>query len=309
MRYQQLYPSSSLSPYTSALTITELRFRLDREVGRAFSGMISDVSISLSTTTASVLDLSDLDANLGQDLVMVFPRGSLMLSATGGSTGGGPTGPDPGDSPSSPSGPSDGSGGETGGINPPPGPSTGGDDGSSPSPGGDTTPPGGTPSSGSGTDSPEPGPGTDPMVGPGGEPSGDPGPDPTPGDQPGTGGSPTDGGSSPLGPAHGFEIAVILAEAFTYDPAVSHLLMEVRNYSGELLFAGPNAFDAHAHLPSAWVAGSASGNVASGSRDGGLVTQLVTSPLVGPTASVPEPSWSLSLCVMVLIGITRRRRS
>ena len=84
MRYQQVYGSSVFAGLAAGgESITEIRFRLDSTFGYAFATTIDEVAISLSTTSAGpdALSTSNLDSNLGGDVLTVLPRGALSLAS------------------------------------------------------------------------------------------------------------------------------------------------------------------------------------------------------------------------------------
>lgn len=79
MRYQQVYASSQFS---GPVTIDEIDFRNGIFVDEAFTSTISNIQISLSTTSTSVDGLSSTFAsNTGADNTLVY-SGSLTLSST-----------------------------------------------------------------------------------------------------------------------------------------------------------------------------------------------------------------------------------
>jgi hypothetical protein len=80
-RYQQVYGASDFG--SSPLLITGMDFTPATTSSSAFSSTISDISIFLSTTAASVDGLStNYNSNLGPDNTKVF-GGSLTLSSAG----------------------------------------------------------------------------------------------------------------------------------------------------------------------------------------------------------------------------------
>jgi hypothetical protein len=88
MRYQQIFGASGFSalPPGGGL-ITKIAFRTDGVYGATFSTTTPDVRISLSTSLAVVDGLNqDLLANIGADNTVVWPRGPLALSGSGGSS-------------------------------------------------------------------------------------------------------------------------------------------------------------------------------------------------------------------------------
>lgn len=79
-RYQQVFDSSQFG--SDPIFISEVAFRPDAEFGAAFSVTLSNVLISLSTTSASPDSLSTTFANnVGGDDMEVF-TGSLSLSSS-----------------------------------------------------------------------------------------------------------------------------------------------------------------------------------------------------------------------------------
>ncbi|HEX5217770.1 MAG TPA: PEP-CTERM sorting domain-containing protein [Vicinamibacterales bacterium] len=87
LRYQQVYDSGA---FAGQVVITGMSFRPDdTEFGGAFSTVLSDVQINMSTTTKAVDGLSNtFSENVGADDTIVFARGSLPLSSA--FTGAGP---------------------------------------------------------------------------------------------------------------------------------------------------------------------------------------------------------------------------
>jgi hypothetical protein len=80
LRYQQVYGASG---FAGTVVITGMSFRPDdSEFGGAFSTILSDVQINMSTTTKAVDGLSDTFAeNVGADDTIVYARGALALSS------------------------------------------------------------------------------------------------------------------------------------------------------------------------------------------------------------------------------------
>ena len=79
MRYQQVYDASG---FAGAVLITGMSFRPDIEVGGAFSTILTDVQINLSTTTRAVDALSNtFSENVGVDDKIVYNRGELALAS------------------------------------------------------------------------------------------------------------------------------------------------------------------------------------------------------------------------------------
>jgi hypothetical protein len=74
-RYQQLFDASQFATIGSGL-ITQIIFRPDADTGAAFSSMLSDIQINLSTSTAAddALSLTFAD-NVGTDDTIVFAPG------------------------------------------------------------------------------------------------------------------------------------------------------------------------------------------------------------------------------------------
>jgi hypothetical protein len=88
MRYQQVYGADAFG--ASPLTIYGLAFRPDGTFGGAFSTTLGNVSISLSTTTATPTTLStNFAANEGADLTLLH-SGALDLSSAFTGPDGGP---------------------------------------------------------------------------------------------------------------------------------------------------------------------------------------------------------------------------
>ena len=87
LRYQQIYGSSA---FAGQVLITGMSFRPDdSEFGGAFSTILSDVQINMSTTTKAVDGLSNtFSENVGADDKVVYARGPLALSSA--FTGAGP---------------------------------------------------------------------------------------------------------------------------------------------------------------------------------------------------------------------------
>jgi hypothetical protein len=80
-RSQQVYAASQFNAITGAIAITELRFRPDYRYGKAFSAVVSNLHISLSTTLAAPETLSaTFSNNLGVDAQAVF-SGALSVSS------------------------------------------------------------------------------------------------------------------------------------------------------------------------------------------------------------------------------------
>ncbi len=82
LRYQQVYDSSAFG--SIPLEIVALSFRVDDLGGGAFSSVIPDIQINLSTTPLAVDGLgSSFALNVGPDQTIVFNRGRLALSSAG----------------------------------------------------------------------------------------------------------------------------------------------------------------------------------------------------------------------------------
>jgi hypothetical protein len=85
MRYQQGYAASHFSSLAGPAWITQIAFRPDFQNGQAFSSVLSDIQINLSTMPSSVnpesLSATFAD-NAGADDTIVYPRGSLALSSS-----------------------------------------------------------------------------------------------------------------------------------------------------------------------------------------------------------------------------------
>jgi hypothetical protein len=84
-RYQQVYAASQFAGLTSGGgLITKVSFRVNGTL-TSFSGTLPDIQLNLSTTSRAVDGLSMTFAeNLGSDDTIVFDRGPLTLSGTGG---------------------------------------------------------------------------------------------------------------------------------------------------------------------------------------------------------------------------------
>ena len=82
-RYQQVFLASEIVFASRQEFITQILFRPDAIFGNAFSSIIPDIQINLSTTSAAPDHLSTTFANnVGNDDTVVFNRGSLSLSST-----------------------------------------------------------------------------------------------------------------------------------------------------------------------------------------------------------------------------------
>ena len=82
MRYQQVFAGSQFSSFAGPQEINEVDFRNGNFVHEAFTTTISDVQISLSTTSKAVDGLSATFAdNVGGDSTVVY-SGALTLSST-----------------------------------------------------------------------------------------------------------------------------------------------------------------------------------------------------------------------------------
>lgn len=81
LRYQQVFDSGQFSALSGPGLITRIAFRPDSQFGNAFSTVIADVRIDLSTTGASPDGMSATFANnVGADNTTVF-SGALSLSS------------------------------------------------------------------------------------------------------------------------------------------------------------------------------------------------------------------------------------
>jgi hypothetical protein len=81
MRYQQVYAADQFQGLTGL--VTQIAYRVDEEVGGAFTSNPIDTEIRLSTTTAGPNNLSETFAdNIGPDETLVFD-GPLTLSSDG----------------------------------------------------------------------------------------------------------------------------------------------------------------------------------------------------------------------------------
>jgi len=90
-RYQQAYEASDFASVSGPVLITQIAFRPDAFIGRAFSMTLPDIQINLSTITLGADGLSLVFANnLGLDDTIVFARGPLSLSSTFTGPAGGP---------------------------------------------------------------------------------------------------------------------------------------------------------------------------------------------------------------------------
>ena len=89
-RYQQVFLAKEVLSAFRQEFITQILFRPDAIFGNAFSSIIPDIQINLSTTNAAPDRLSTTFANnVGNDDTVVFNRGPLSLSSidTGGVVG------------------------------------------------------------------------------------------------------------------------------------------------------------------------------------------------------------------------------
>jgi hypothetical protein len=87
LRYQQVYAASQ---FANGGLITQIAFRPDATLGDAFSEMIANIHIDLSTTSATPDALSStLDNNVGADDQVVY-AGSLGISTSFTGPAGGP---------------------------------------------------------------------------------------------------------------------------------------------------------------------------------------------------------------------------
>ena len=81
-RYQQVFLAKKLVSASRQEFITHILFRPDAIFGNAFSSIIPDIQINLSTTSAAPDRLSTTFAsNVGNDDTVVFNRGPLSLSS------------------------------------------------------------------------------------------------------------------------------------------------------------------------------------------------------------------------------------
>lgn len=88
MRYQQVYSASDFSPLTNPELITQIAVRPDSTSGGSFSQSISDLSISLSTTSAAPDALNSIFANnIGIDVMQVFSGGITLNSSNSAGAG------------------------------------------------------------------------------------------------------------------------------------------------------------------------------------------------------------------------------
>src|SRR5215831_8521645 len=80
MRYQQVYASSQFS---APILIGQFLFRPDANTGAAFSAVLPDIQINMSTTSKAPDSLSTTFAdNVGVDDSIVYARGALALSSS-----------------------------------------------------------------------------------------------------------------------------------------------------------------------------------------------------------------------------------
>jgi len=90
-RYQQAYEASDFASVPGPVLITQIAFRPDAFLGRAFSVLLPDIQINLSTITLGADGLSLVFANnLGPNDTIVFARGPLSLSSNFSGPVGGP---------------------------------------------------------------------------------------------------------------------------------------------------------------------------------------------------------------------------
>jgi hypothetical protein len=90
-RHQQVYGASDFASTGGVVSITQIAFRPDAFVGRAFSLTLTDIQINLSTIMLGPDGLSLVFANnLGPDDTIVFARGPLSLSSDFTGPAGGP---------------------------------------------------------------------------------------------------------------------------------------------------------------------------------------------------------------------------
>lgn len=85
MRYQQVYGASLFASLpVGGVTITGIKFRLE-QFESSFSSTLPDIQLDLSTTSAGENTLSTTFAsNVGVNDTIVYARGALALSGTGG---------------------------------------------------------------------------------------------------------------------------------------------------------------------------------------------------------------------------------
>jgi hypothetical protein len=90
-RYQQVYAASEFDTLGGLeLVITQILFRPDATFGKAFSSVLPDIQINLSTTSAAPNSMSTTFANnVGSDDKVVF-SGPLSLSSANTGPAGGP---------------------------------------------------------------------------------------------------------------------------------------------------------------------------------------------------------------------------
>ena len=89
MRYQQIYAASEFG--TRRLLITDIEFRPDALQGLNFLGFVDNVQINLSTTSATVDNLSSsFAANIGLNDTIVYNPSNLTLSSQYNGLGSGP---------------------------------------------------------------------------------------------------------------------------------------------------------------------------------------------------------------------------
>ena len=89
MRYQQIYGASDFAA-KGPITIRQISFRPSELIGgNAFTGVIPDIQIDLSTTSKALDGLSvNFSDNIGDDDTVVYSRGALPLSSAGADLGG-----------------------------------------------------------------------------------------------------------------------------------------------------------------------------------------------------------------------------
>lgn len=81
-RYQQVFSAKEFVSASRQEFITQILFRPDAMFGNAFSSIIPDIQLNLSTTSAAPDHLSTTFAdNVGNDDTVVFNRGPLSLSS------------------------------------------------------------------------------------------------------------------------------------------------------------------------------------------------------------------------------------
>jgi hypothetical protein len=83
VRYQQVYAAAEFAALGQPGVLTDIAFRVDRELGSAFSAVLPDVQLVVSSTGKLPGGLDTVFANnLGADATTVF-SGALSLSSAG----------------------------------------------------------------------------------------------------------------------------------------------------------------------------------------------------------------------------------